>query len=229
MNEASLEQLEESLRGHESLSGVDNFNELTKKFIENGETIKTLQGNLEGKVAIPKEDSSDEDRTAFFKALGRPDNPAGYTLERPQMPEGMPYDEVLEQKFRQEAFDIGLNPSQISRLYKMFNDYGIASHTEILKSITENREKSEDLLKDTWKGEAYTANKEKAFRAFKKFGGDEGKEWAETNGIGDDPLFLQIWHKVYEAMGDDQFIEGQPAGHIEQVEGRLKFPSMGDK
>jgi len=111
----------------------------------------------------------------------------------------------------------------------MFNDYGITTHGEIVKSITENRGKAENLLKDTWKGDAYEANKEKAIRAFHELGGDKAKEWAETNGVGDDPFFLQLFHRAYEMIGDDKFIEGSLGAGGEKVTGRLSFPSMGDK
>ena len=73
MNEASSEQLEESLRGHESLSEIDDFNGLAKKYIETGDTISSLQGELEGKVAIPGEDSTEEEWNAYYSKTGRPE------------------------------------------------------------------------------------------------------------------------------------------------------------
>jgi len=181
--------------------------------------------------SIPKlgENPTDEQRDAYYASLGRPEKPEGYELERPQMPDGMPYDEKLEQVFRKSAHDLGLTNRQTKGLHKMFNDYGMATHGEIMKSITENREKAVNLLKDTWKGDAYKENVEKAFRAFNKLGGDKAKEWAETNGTGDDPFFLQLFHNAYNLIGPDQFIEGSAGASGEKVEGRLKFPSMGDK
>ena len=155
MNEASLEQLEQSLRGHESLSGVDDFNGLTKKFIEHGETIKSLTGKLEGKVSIPNEDTSQDDRNAFFTKMGRPDTPDGYEFDKPELTDGRKYDEGLEKKLKTVFHKHGGSKEFARELHKVQIEHGNEQHANLQTFIKEADEKDLNALKNTWQGEEF--------------------------------------------------------------------------
>lgn len=223
-----MAQNSDDLKTNKYLSQFATIGDASKGLLglvmERGKASKEHE-DYKANKSIPKlgENPTADQQVAYLKSLGRPDAPEGYNLERPTMPDGMPYDEVLEQKLKQTAFDLGFSPTQTAGIAKALNDYGIATHNEIVKSITDDRVKSETTLKDAWKTN-YEANKEKAFRAFRKFGGEQGKEWAEKNGVGNDPVFLQLMHSIFEAFGDDKFIDGAPLlGTPKTLEGQLDF------
>lgn len=228
-----LEQVEESLRGHEALSEVENVNDLTKRFISLGETKKAIEGDLTRSIRPLGEKPTEEELSNFRKAMGIPEKPEGYQIEKTQA-EGIPYDELLEKKFRETAHQMHFTPAQVAGLYKMYQDYQIGLHSEIVKSVDENRQKAVDTLKNIWPGDSYKENSEKAVRSFHKFlevskppealGGEKGiKEWFETNGIGDDPVVMWFFSKVFDLIGDDRFIRGTPAGGPVSEKGMLDF------
>ena len=181
-----------------------------------------------------------EEVAEFRKTIGVPEKPDGYTVERPEkMPEGIVYDEVLENKFREVSHQLNLTPAQVAGVYKMYSDYNLGMHSEVLKGVSENKQKAVDTLKDIWKGDAYKENTEKAVRSFYKFveasnppealGGAEGiQKWVEQSGIGDDPVMVWFFSKTFELIGDDKFIKGSPAGAGGDVLDKM-FPSMANK
>lgn len=238
MNEASLEQLEESLRGNEGLSGVDDFNALAKDYLTHGETIKSLQGELEGKVAIPGENSTDEDRSAFWNKLGRPESPDKYDFEKVVLPEGREADKVLDETIRNEAFKHGVSSKALNALQSAVVKHGVAQQNEITRLVNEQNEKDMNTLKDIWKGDSFKENTEKADRTFKAIveklnvpealGGKDGMiEEFKVMGFLDDsnPKFKYFMAEMFKLIGDDTIITGFPAssseGDVKRTEGGI--------
>lgn len=72
-----------------------------------------LEKDSAGRVAIPGEGASDEDRAAFWKALGRPDSPDGYGLARPEnMPEAE-WDDERMGRFAAAAHALGMPAAHV--------------------------------------------------------------------------------------------------------------------
>lgn len=236
------EQLEGSLKTDSRLAQwkETGLSGLVKDHFKLGEELQVLRGNLEGKVKVPRENATPEQIAEFRKAIGVPEKAEDYKVEKPEkFPEGMVYNEVLEKKFKETAHQLNLAPQQVADLYKMYLDYEIAMHNEVLKSIEDNRQKAVNTLKDIWKGDTYQENTNKAIQSFYKFveasnppaalGGVEGiKKWVEENGIGDDPVMVWFFSKTFDLIGDDKFIKGTPAGTGGDVYDKM-FPSMAGK
>lgn len=244
MNEAALEQIDSSLRGHESLSEVDDFNGLTKKFIEHGDTIKTLRGDidgkvkdLEGRVKLPKEDASDEERQEFTKTInqyqGVPESIEGYEIQKPDnLPEGMTYDDTLSSKMLEALHKSGAPKSLVQSLFKEFNDYHIDLQSKFNEYVKEGNEKRIGVLKKVWGENDYEAKNKETFLAISKFvekaeipkeffPGSENsvdgfKKWITDSGLETDPVFNFMWNKVFELTGDDAFVR---AGGISKGKG----------
>lgn len=225
------EQLEGSLKGNEAFNQYPTISELGKAFIE-------LKGKSEGAVKIPGENATPEEITAFRKALGVPDKPDDYKIEKGTPPEGMAYDDALEAKFKETAHALNLNKKQVEGLFKMFSDHNTSMYSQIADTLKGNKEKAVNALKDIWKGDEYKTNTEKTVRSFMKFidvakppdafGGTEGvKKWFETSGLGDDPVVVWFFSKVFDQISDDKFIGGASLSSGPKTEpGMLHFPSM---
>lgn len=97
------EALPESIRNERCLDNIKNFGALANSYVH---AQKAIGAN---KVALPNENSSDEDWAAFFKACGRPDAETGYTTDGVKLPEGITLDEERVNEFRKFAFANGLN------------------------------------------------------------------------------------------------------------------------
>jgi hypothetical protein len=228
------EQLEGSLKGNEAFNQYQTISDFGKAFIE-------LRGKTEGAVKIPGENATPEEITAFRKSLGVPEKSTDYKIEKGTPPEGMPYDEALETKFKETAHQLDLTPKQVQGLFKMFSDHNSTMFTEIAGALKDNREKAVNALKDIWKGDEFKTNTEKTVRSFLKFieaakppeafGGAEGvKKWFEEGGLGDDPVVVWFFSKIFDQISDDKFIGGAPSGSGPKTEpGMLDFPSMKPK
>lgn len=248
------EQLDGSLKNDERLSQwyktqteagkKGTLSDLVNDHFLLGETHKSLQGEVEGRVKVPGEKSTPEDHAAFRKALGIPEAPDGYKLDRPKdMPEGMEYDELLEKTFRETAHKLDLTPTQVAGLFEMYNSREIGIYSGIEKIKADNKEKAITALKDTWK-QSYDENKTKATKTFfetlkrlnppEAFGGAEGieKEFTEA-GFGDNPVMVWYFSQLHDLVSIDKLGGGGgPAGgggSNAESGGSLEFPSMEGK
>ena len=233
---AWMAQLPDDFKQNETLSSYKTLGELGSKFLEFDGKTKELSEKLSS--AIPKlgENATPDEVVEYRKAIGVPETPDGYEVKRPEIPEGMVYDEVLEKKFKENSHKLGLTPSQVNGLYDMYSEYNLEMIKQIQKSAEDNRQKSIETLKDIWKGDTFNENKEKAIRSFykfvgnsnppEKFGGADGiKEHIEKSGIGDDPVMVWFFSKTFDLIGDDKFIKGSPSGNKVDVLDEM-FPSM---
>lgn len=120
------ETTEESWLDAHDLSDEDR--ETLSKYETHEEALKGSANAIRqvGKsVRFPDEETSDEDKTKFNERIaayqGVPDKPENYKLERPkELPEGMVWDEGMEQWFREKTFN-AKTPQSIAQ--QMFNDY----------------------------------------------------------------------------------------------------------
>lgn len=94
---------------------TENSTYVTEKNWANNDAMVTSMRELEtkigGSIIIPTADASDDDRNAFYKQLGRPDNASQYGYK---MPEGG--DKDYFEWFTNTAHKIGLSDAQTSAL-----------------------------------------------------------------------------------------------------------------
>lgn len=160
--------------------------------------INTLQ--LVGREKIPMPKSEAEWGLTWDK-LGRPETPDGYKFERPQMPEGVTYDEEGEKAFRAIAHGKGLNQAQAQG---MLNDL-IKLRLEQQQSMasawdTQRSEHLATLKKEL--GQAYEPFTKSAGQVVEQYGGEAAKAVLNAAGLGDHPAIVSMMGKIArEFMG----------------------------
>lgn len=97
------DSLPEDLRNEPCLENVKNFATLTKSFVNAQKMIG------KNKIAIPGENASDEEKAAFYTALGRPEKAEDYKSDGVELPEGITLDDNLVGEFRKFAFENGVS------------------------------------------------------------------------------------------------------------------------
>lgn len=133
---------------HEALKGFADQDAALVGLLERADTA------AEGMVRIPGEDATDEDRAAFYKALGRPDAPDGYALaEGYEVPEGVTLGDEVDTAWKQRAHELGLSQAQ----YRGVMDFALTNGA---------------------KGEAQVLAEQRAFQA------DEVAELRKLHGAG---------------------------------------------
>lgn len=209
----------------------------TAPFFKNVDSVETLARNYANaqkliganKIALPSDKATEEEWGAVFKALGRPEKPDQYKLERPK-DVTIPVDEATEKTFREMAHKAGLTQRQMQAIY---GDYlGLAQKTIGQLEETSAKMKDEAVadLKKTW-GRDYDKNLKAVQEAAPRLFAANELEALKAKGLADDPAFIRAVHKMAVAMGEDKSAAGEPTGlGISASDAQRKInETLGDK
>lgn len=194
-------------REHESFKPYPTAKDMFKAHVDMDTELKGYRANKDRIVIKPADDAKPEEFEAFAKAIGRPDKPEGYELDKIKLPEGMELDKPLHDWFVQTAHKSGLPKSAAQKMYNEYNQFADAQYKASLEARTKAREEAKAHLSKEW-GEKAPENLEKVKRLVTKFAGEQGlKELAEL-GVGDHPGFLKFLLAVGEPHFNDKAFEG---------------------
>ncbi len=167
-----------------------------------------LEKSQGGKVKIPTETSTPEEKSSFYKSIGVPEGPEGYEIK--DVPGNIVRDEAAELVLKGVAFEGGCPKATFEAIVKAFyqrqSDDLIASRTE-----------GEAALKEEWsKPGQYDANIEIMTRAVNELFSDETKAIFDATGIGNNPSIVKDLHNIGLKMLSDTIIKGSPPGENEE-------------
>jgi hypothetical protein len=191
-------QLPDDYKNDPDFTGHAKLGDLAKNY-------KELKGKAEKSVEIPGDEASDEERTAFFTRLGRPEKAEDYEFETPTLPEGMAVSDDLVQGFRGKAHSLGLNKGQAQALYNWFNEASAGLYNTHQGTLKQQTEKASKELKEEW-GTEHKANLTLAERAAKHYGFEDFKGMSNAD--------KKACLKIAQAVGEATFISGStPSGN----------------
>ena len=231
--QAWLTSVPESLRTNEAFKGIENASDAWQQFVD-------MKADSENTLRIPGEDSTDEDRAAFMNKLGRPETAEEYTIAKPEgLPEGVPYDENLETAFKGIFHENGIPDTAANALWGKYHEMVAEGHKQQQATEKEAYDTAVNSLKDEWTGDNFKVNTEIAFRAFSGVFEDAKQQEAATefikdtkiNGlpIGDNPMFLKIFHQIGSIIGDDKLNQGRgdgfTSGLSDEDAAKKRFPN----
>lgn len=175
-----------------------------------------------GKVKIPNEESTPEERSAFYNKLGRPGQPQDYEVDKPDMPEGMDYDEKFEMTMRGIAHESGVTKDQFKALVKAYNDYQMEIFSDgaddlqlfqDMKGLIKTEEETKTELQTKWLGDDYAKNMEISRRALRELvPGELGEQFVDLinkSKLGNNPIMIQAFKEIGSKMLDDTFVKGE--------------------
>lgn len=184
------ETIPEDIRNDASLKDIKDLTGLAKGYVNAQKLIGT-------KIGIPQEGDEVAWNDLYGK-LGRPEAPDKYQVKRPEIPEGMAYNEDLEKQFLPVAHKIGLNGKQVNAL--------IAWQTEAMKQEAEQykqgMKEAEEALKKEW-GNDYANKVSIAQRVIKDYAGQEVVDFLEKSTLGNNPAFIKFIHEIGSALVED--------------------------
>lgn len=184
-----------------------------------GELLKSASA----KIKMPTPESSAEEISNFYARMGRPENPEGYEIDRPELPEGMAYDENFENTMRGIAHEIGITKAQMKNLVNAYNEYQIERFNTESAELTKTYEEGKAALQSDWK-EDYKANLEVAKRACRELGGEDFVALLEENKIGNNPIFVKTFYNIGTKILNDTLIKGTQGGGEEKEEYKPAYP-----
>ena len=150
---------------------------------------------------IPPPKDGQWDDTARTK-LGIPAKAEEYKITRPQLPEGMPYDEALELAALPIAHKLGLTPHQLQGLVDFIADHRVAEASAVMQDVSARMGEAEQALRKEW-GPGYERQLSLAARTAKRFGGDELIAALNETGFGNNPHLVRAFAKVAGLVAED--------------------------
>lgn len=210
-----LTQLPKDVRSHEALQGLSGVGELATGYAE-------LKARIAEMVKVPGDGASDEEIAAYRNAIGVPESPDKYELEKPDLPPGLQYSQELESQFKKLAHETGLSASAASKLYGFFAQQSTQALNKAKAEAREQREEAERSMKKEW-GQDYEKNVEALSRSVNQFGGPDFKEFMDKTGFGNDPRFIQFLANVGKRVSGGDVVTSEPVADVKE---RNPYPGL---
>lgn len=201
--------------GQELPAGAaEMFNKATEAAKQaNPDWLKSI--GLEDKSGLEKFQSVDDLAKSYKELeskLGAPaekiESPDAYKYETP---ENIKFDPEVDGQFRALAHELGITQKQFEGLQDFASELASnAQEASMPEGTEEAYAYAEKELKSAW-GDEMESNLHNARKAVIKMVGEDGIDWAESNGLANDPKFLQLMAKVGAMTGEDSLHMGRPS------------------
>jgi hypothetical protein len=184
-----LDGLPDDLKASPSLTRYSSQEALARAYLNAEKMIGSE------KVPIPKDPNDAEAWDRYYKAGGRPEDPAKYEFQKPEkMPEGTTYDEGMETWWRQSAHEAGLSQRQASKLFERYRDRFLSSIELSEKASTTEVQNAKLALERDWGGE-FKARRQLAKAAFAEMPADLQAAMSRA-GLVRMPSFVKYLHDM---------------------------------
>ena len=180
-------------------------------------SFKNAQSLIGGeKIVLPNGKlDTPENWNYVFDKLGRPKNPDGYQFEKPNLPEGLPYDENMEKAFKATVHQLGLLPKQAQGLYAFWNKIQADGYNAYVAAENTKAEATEaKLMQELGTQEKYKEYVAGATAALNRFGGAPDEVAAFIDKFGTDPLVIKVFGNVAKNMMEDAALRGDKSFNL---------------
>jgi hypothetical protein len=151
MDEDALQQLNEDIREHPSLTDIKDWNGLATSYINGQKTIGEQGDKMKGAIYVPGEDATDLERSQFFGRIGRPDEASGYKFQPPEgTPEDFAVPKSFQEKFPEFAHGIGLSSDQAQGMFSFFVENTMSDTAADAVAADQVRNEVGTALKQEW-------------------------------------------------------------------------------
>jgi len=180
------------------------------------------------KVPVPVDDGDDEGWNRWYAAMGRPEAPDKYEFQRPDLPQGMDYDEDLEKDFRNWAHENGLNKRQANRFYDRY----VKRHIEARKHYEDHQKQSRARIETDMRreyGNQYEGAVSTAKSAVQKYTDPDFRAWLDETGLGNDPRLIRVFARIGKEMQGETRLKGAPQAEANSGDLDMAIANFRDK
>lgn len=205
----------EEIKNAPALKNFKSMEGLVKSFL----SAQRMIGNSPHSVIIPDETATEEERAEFLNKLGRPEDPNGYEIKKPENLEeiGLEWNDDSAKAFANVAHEVGLTKEQFNKIMDWHNNMTIESFKNADSSLEQEYEQARQTLQKEW-GNAYESNVKLVSKLVDKLG---ITEVVQNKGLANDPVFIKAMNELARKTSEDQFIEGDinntPANAIQEI------------
>ncbi|XPV77734.1 MAG: hypothetical protein ACNI27_07385 [Desulfovibrio sp.] len=156
-------------------------------------------------IAPLGENPTDEERAAYFAALGRPETAEAYELN---LPEGMDPKAGMLPQMSEAMHGLGLNNEQASGVMNFLLEANNKGNELAAQQYKERVTADAAALEKEW-GSSYGQNLALGERALSTIATPEEIDALLQQGALDDPLVARLLYKTAAALGEDTLIENK--------------------
>ena len=164
-------------------------------------------------LTIPGENATDEERNAFYTALGRPENADGYEINKPEdLPAGIGWMDEEVKAFKEFAYANGLSQAQAAEAVKFQVEMVKKTQKEALAAHNALAEQNIADLQKEW-GADYDSKIAAANNAVKVFGVAEAL--TKANLLADKSIVM-AFAKIGESISEAKIVNGGNSSTAEE-------------
>jgi len=193
------EAISEEFRNDPNISKFTEIDALAKSYINATRMIG------QDKVAVPNENSTDDQWNEVYTKLGRPESADKYKLDINS--EVAPIDEGAIKQFAENAHQLGLNNKQAQGILEFYKNAleGTAQQSKINTETAQAQ--SEQQLRQEW-GKNFDENVKKAGSVAKANLGVDVLDMQLKDGtrLGDHPEVIKGFAKIADMMSEDKIV-----------------------
>lgn len=200
-----LKSLPDDLKKAPSLARYSSTEALARSYISLERTLGS------DKVPVPKDENDTEAWDRYYKAGGRPEEPTQYQVNKPEkLPEGVVWDQGMEDWWRHAAFEGGLSQRQFSRFVDVYRDRFLSQMEAQNKQDKLSETQAKMILKRDW-GNEYEARRGLVNAEFASMPEAVQRE-VLAKGLNRNPDYLKYLHDVRARVTGQR--EPRPAGDV---------------
>lgn len=160
------------------------------------------------KIVLPKDGQWDD---AARLKLGIPKDPDGYQIKKPDLPQGMVWDENFEKTAKAFAHKHAILPSTMQELVSLYAAQRSAEYSAQGAARDGSQTEAAEALQAEW-GKVYNTKLDFASKAAHHLGGQPLIDFLAESGAGNNVELIKAFSKVGEMLGEDTLKVGKPAG-----------------
>jgi len=193
------EAIPEDLRNDPNISKFTELEALAKSYVNATRMIS------QDKVAVPNNNSTDDQWNEVYDKLGRPESPDKYKLEVKS--DVVPLDESAVKSFAENAHQLGLNNKQAQGILEFYKNSMEGSAQQNQIDMETAQANAEQELRKEWGGN-YEANIKKA-GAVAKANMDANildMQLKDGTRLGDHPSIIKGFANIANLMSEDKLV-----------------------
>lgn len=191
--------LSDEFKEHDFVKGFEKPTDFVKAALDIKTEKEGLETRMKNAIFKPGKGATDDEITAFRKAMGIPDKAEDYDFPSG---DGVEHDEQMISWAQKVFHEAGLSKEQGALIGQAWDGFvkGLVEQQE--QSSAEAIKTASDKLKEEW-GADFDKNMEFTKRGWQKFTDNEFDQFVDETGIGNHPTLIRFIFKIGQAMGED--------------------------
>jgi len=193
ISEGWLAGVDSELANDPSMGAIKDINSLVKSYIHGQKMVG------KDKIVLPDEHATEEDISAFYNKLGRPE------LDKYEVDFGeAKYGDDFKKSFIETAHKAGVMPKQAEAMFGFLHGQIETSNAEAAEAQKLTQQENLASLRKEW-GNGFDKQVATAREALNTLADDSFKNYLKESGLATDPTLIKFFANLGSKMNEDTF------------------------